>query len=359
MSRRSLVRWKRWGANVTFVLPFLVLYGVFILYPVIQAGLMSLFDWDLLGTPPTWVGADNYLRLVGGTNLTWDLHSMAPLRAALVLVAAVYGYHRWRAGLLGAGSILLVVSLAVLAVALGVHPGAGGAWNDPRFWNALKNTAVFTVVSTPIIAGLGLAFALLLSKPRRRNNLYRAALFLPYILPVSMTTLIWGYLLNPSRGLVSLLTEAVGAGAINWLSDPRFAMTAILITTVWWTVGFNMILFGAGLQDIDATLYEAAALDGAGPFQRFIHVTLPGLRHATLLVVVTQVIASFQIFGQVNIMTSGGPAGSTDVLVRYIYQTGFRDTQLGYASAMSLILFVLMVFVSLVQFLLSAEGKKR
>ncbi|MFT0763242.1 sugar ABC transporter permease [Actinomyces sp. F1_1611] len=353
----SWTKARQWLGNFVFVIPFLVVYGAFILYPVVQAVLMSLFDWDLLGKAPQWTGMDNYVRMLGGVGLQWGIGSYWPLQLICLLGGIWLLIWAWRRRRLGAGEILLVVVLLLLAVALGVHPGEGGTWNDPRFWNAFKNTVLFTVISTPIIAGLGLVLALALNSGRRGTGIYRALLFLPYVLPVSVATLIWSYLMNPSRGLIARVTEFFGLGAIPWLSDPRFAMGAIIVTTVWWTVGFNMVLFGAGLQDIDPSLYEAAALDGAGPWRRFVSITLPGLKHATLLVVVTQVIASFQIFGQVNIMTNGGPGGVTDVLVRYIYQTGFRDAQLGYASAMSLFLFVVMVLVSLIQFLMSRERK--
>lgn len=357
MARARAVRRREWLGNVQFVIPFLIFYVAFILYPVAQAVLMSLFDWDLLGTTRDWLGLDNYRRMFGGVGIEWDLTHQWPLRLLLVAVAGVLVTSMVRVKEVETGRALLVVSLVTVAALLGFHPGEGGAWNDPRFWNAFRNTVVFTLVSTPIIAGMGLAFAMLVTGRRRFSGFYRAALFVPYVLPVSVATLIWGYLLNPSRGLVARLTETLGAGTIAWLSDPRFAMAAIVVTTVWWTVGFNMILFGAGLQDIDPSLYEAASLDGAGRAKQFRFITLPGLRHATLLVVVTQVIASFQIFGQVNIMTGGGPGGATDVLVRYIYQTGFRDTELGYSSAMSLFLFVVMVLVSLIQFLVSRDRK--
>lgn len=349
---------RRWAVNFAFTLPFLIFYGIFILFPVVQAVLMSFFNWDLLGSTREWIGLENYTHMLGGTGLVWDATSMWMVRL-LCLVCGVYvAVKAVRERDLNSGRILLIVTLIAAAIILGIHPGDGGSWSDPRFWNAMKNTAIFTLVSTPIIAGLGLIYALLLQRGGRVSSFYRAALFVPYVLPVSVATLIWGYMLNPSRGIVARFTEYMGWGTISWLSDPQWAMTAIVVTTVWWTVGFNLILFGAGLQDIDPTLYEAASLDGANSFQKFVNITLPGLRHATVLVLVTQIIASFQIFGQVNIMTAGGPGGTTDVLVRYIYQTGFRDTQLGYASAMSLVLFVLMVFISLIQFLISRQRSR-
>ena len=352
---RNKIKTRRSLENFTFVIPFLIFYVVFLLYPVIQAVLMSFFDWDLLGSKREFIGTRNYSQMLWGSNITWDLSHQVILRAALLLIGILVLVSSIKKRTLRSGELLLSMSLILLSVLLGIHPGEGGSWNDPRFWNAFRNTVVFTVVSTPIISGLGLLFALLLQSEKKTTPLYRAALFIPYVLPVSVATLIWGYFLNPSRGLVAKLSEAFGEEPIAWLSDPRFAMGAIIVTTVWWTVGFNMILFGAGLQDIDPSLYEAARIDGASRIQQFRYITLPSLKSTTLLIVVTQVIASFQIFGQVNIMTSGGPGGTTDVLVRYIYQTGFRDTQLGYAAAMSLFLFVVMVLVSLIQFLISRE----
>lgn len=348
-------KYRDWFSNFSFTIPFLIFYGLFILYPIIQAILMSFYDWDLLGSIPEWLGTKNYTRMLGGTEMTWDLSNLFWLRIILVILTGYCLYWAQKNHRLRSGEILLSLSLLGIAILLGFHPGDNGTWNDPSFWNAFKNTIIFTLVSTPIIAATGLGFALLLHRGRKLTGFYRAALFVPYVLPVSVATLIWGYMLNPSRGIVAWLTEHLGLGTVAWLSDPKFAMGAIIVTTVWWTVGFNMILFGAGLQDIDPSLYEAASLDGAGPWKQFTQITIPGLKHAMLLVLVTQVIASFQIFGQVNIMTGGGPGGSTDVLVRYIYQTGFRDTELGYASAMSLFLFAVMVFVSLIQFLMSRE----
>jgi multiple sugar transport system permease protein len=192
---------------------------------------------------------------------------------------------------------------------------------------------------------------------RRGTRWYQAAFFLPYVLPISAVTLIWTFLLNPDRGLIAGALGAVGLEPINWLSNADLALWGIVLTTVWWTVGFNLVLFLAGLQDIDPHLYEAAALDGAGRWQRFRHVTAPGLTQVTVLVAVTQLIASFQVFGQVYIMTRGGPGDATRVVIQHIYEAGFRDLQLGYAAAVSLFLFVVMAVVSAIQFrLVSREA---
>lgn len=336
--------------GIAFTGPFVALYAVFVLYPVIQAVRMSLYEWDLLGFTREFVGLDNFVRMFWGTEMTWSMGHLfwvrlAALAAAVLLLLGPIRSRRvtWARG-------LSVLGLVGLAFVLGFHPGEGGFWNDATFWVSLKNTIVFTLISTPLIAGLGLVMALALQGQRRGSKFYQTAFFLPYILPVSVATLIWSYFLSPDRGLLAEILGLVGIEPIAWLSDPRFAMAGIILTTVWWTVGFNLVLFAAGLQDIDQSLYDAASLDGAGPWRKFVSITLPGLNHVVVLVVITQVIASFQVFGQVNIMTSGGPGGATRVLIQHIYQAGFRDFELGYASAVSLFLFVLMLIVAAVQF---------
>ena len=138
-------------------------------------------------------------------------------------------------------------------------------------------------------------------------------------------TLIWIYLFNPDRGLAVKVTDLFGIHPIDFLNSPGFALPAVILTTIWWTVGFNLVLFLAGLQDIDPHLYEAAALDGASRWASFVNITVPGLRRVSMLVLVTQVVASFQVFGQVYIMTRGGPGDSSLVLIQNVYQTGIRD----------------------------------
>ncbi|GAA3891983.1 hypothetical protein GCM10022381_37180 [Leifsonia kafniensis] len=336
--------------GLMFTAPFLIVYLVFILYPLLQAAFMSLHDWDLLGYTREWIGLENYVRMFWGTEMIWSLGNLVIWRV-LILAGVVWLLIRpIQRRSISAGRASLVIGGALLAVVMGFHPGDGGMWNDPNFWVSLKNTLFFTVVSTPIIAGLGLLMALSLQGKRRGRGLYQMAFFLPYVLPVSVVTLVWSYFFSPDRGLLAPFLALFGIGKIAWLSDPNFAMAGIIITTIWWTVGFNLVLFSAGLQDIDETLYEAASLDGAGRLHKFWHITLPGLKHVLVLVAVTQIIASFQVFGQVNIMTGGGPGGATRVMIQHIYETGFSNLELGYASALSLFLFALMLIVSILQF---------
>jgi multiple sugar transport system permease protein len=345
------------AAGLTFLAPFLVVYALFVVWPVLNALRMSLFDWDLLGFTREYVGAENYRRMLWGTGMTWSLGSLALARALLLAATGWLVVRGLRRGTDRRALVALGIAGLTAFVVLGFHPGPTGAWNDPAFWSSVRNTLAFTAISTPILVGLGLAMALALHGRHRGTGLYQAAFFLPYVLPISAVTLIWSFLLNPDRGLIAQAMGAVGLGPIAWLSSPDLAMWGIVLTTVWWSAGFNLVLFSAGLQDIDPSLYEAASLDGAGWWQTFRHITVPGLAQVSVLVSVTQLIASFQVFGQVYIMTRGGPGDSTRVLIQHIYEAGFRDLQLGYAAAVSLFLFVVMAVVSAVQFkLVSREA---
>nr|WP_246433956.1 sugar ABC transporter permease [Spirochaeta isovalerica] len=228
---------------------------------------------------------------------------------------------------------------------------------DPTFWSSFFNTLKFVLYSTPLLIIIGLIFAILLNKKSKVNSSFRTAFFAPYVFSVSVTTLIWGFMFNPQKGLIGKAFTFLDLPVINWLTDPHFAMAAIIICTLWWTVGFNMILLLAGLQDIDPFIYEASSIDGAKWYHDFFHITVPSLKRTIELVAILQIIASFQIFGQVYILTKGGPGGTTRVLIQYIYETGFRDYQLGYASAMAVFLFLAMFAISLIQLTFKSEKK--
>lgn len=354
--RRRVGRRRATLDALLFLAPFLAVYLLFLIVPVVQAFLMSGFRWDLLSGQTTFVGLENYVRMLGGTRLTWSPDNAWPARLALTVVGGGLTLLSFRRSRRLRAPISIAVVTAALVALLGVHPGAGGGWNDPNFWTSLQNTVYFTAASTPILVALGLALAVALNMTHRGTAVYRAVFFLPYVLPISAVTLIWSYLLNPDRGLIGGVLSALGLPEIQFLSDPQLAMPSIIATTVWWSVGFNMVLFLAGLQDVEPSLLEAAAIDGANRWQRFRHITVPGLSNVTVLVVVTQLVASFQIFGQVYIMTKGGPGTSTIVVIQRIYEAGFRDFQLGYAAAVSVFLFVVMAAVSAVQFRLLSRS---
>jgi len=335
-----------------FLAPFLLIYLVFLLYPVLQAVWMGFFDIDLLVIDDReFVGLDHYVRMFWGTSMSWGLTQLWPWRVlGLLLIPLVWYWHR-HGSVSRKFAIASTIGLLILFLGvLGIHPGEGGRWYDSQFWLSFSNTVLFVLLSTPLIVGVGLAIAIALNRPGRWAGVLRTLFFAPYVLSVAVLTLIWAFLLNPQLGLIGAGFEFLGLEPINWLNSTTWAMPAIVITTLWWTVGFNVVLFLAGLQDIEPSMYEAASLDGAGPWATFRFITVPGLQRTLLLVTVLQVIASFQIFGQVFIMTRGGPNGATRVAIQHIYESAFRDFELGYASAMSVFLFVVMIVIAVGQF---------
>jgi len=224
------------------------------------------------------------------------------------------------------------------------------------FLTSAKNTLVFTGMSTLVLVPLGLALALLFNANVYFKRALRLLFFSPYVLSVSVVSLLWAWMYHPQLGLINLLLEKLGLHPIAWLSNPSTAMTSIVITTVWWTVAFNVMLFIAGLQGIPKVYYEAASIDGATGWKRFWHITLPLMRSVIGLVTVLQLISSLKIFGQVYIMTGGGPYGSTRVLVQHIYESAFQEFRLGYASAVSLLFLISTIAISILQFRLF-EGR--
>lgn len=220
---------------------------------------------------------------------------------------------------------------------------------DPRFWNALKNTIVYTVSAGGLQVVLALALAVGVNANVRGKSFLRAAYFLPAITSFAIMGIVFSFLFSPDIGLLSVGPARMGLPRIEWLRNPDTAMAAVVIVGVWKTTGFNMVILLAALQGVPESLYEAAALDGAGPWQRFWHVTVPSLRQALLFVTVITVIASLQVFDQVFVMTRGGPLFATETLVTYLHQQGFERFAVGYASALSVVLFALILVVASIQ----------
>jgi multiple sugar transport system permease protein len=195
---------------------------------------------------------------------------------------------------------------------------------------------------------LALVFALLAERASRARWFFRLAFFLPYVLPSAVVALIWIWMYTPELGLLGRTVTSLGFAEPNWLGDPDFAMVSLALTTVWWTIGFNFVLYLAGLQEIPRDLYEASAIDGAGPWQQIRRITLPLLSRTTSLVVVLQIIASLKVFDQMYIMTQGGPNFATRSLLQYVFDVGFTDFRTGYAAAASTLFFVVVLAVSTV-----------
>ncbi|WP_234439681.1 carbohydrate ABC transporter permease [Streptomyces bicolor] len=230
-------------------------------------------------------------------------------------------------------------------------------FEDPVFYKSLRNTAYFAAVVVPFQAGLALVLALLVNAKVRGVNFFRTVYFLPVVTSMVVVSLLWTFLYRQD-GLVNRVLSALTFGHVqgpDWLGDPATAMPAIILMSVWQGVGFHMIIWLAGLQTIPAELYEAADLDGATRWHRFRHVTWPGLRETRTFVLVTITIAAFSLFTQIRVMTQGGPLDSTTTVVYQAVHTGYDQQQTAYASAISLVFFVLVLAVSLVQRFLTRE----
>ncbi|MFJ2172989.1 carbohydrate ABC transporter permease [Streptomyces sp. NPDC087851] len=271
--------------GLLFVLPFLVLFGLFLVWPVAHGVWMSFTDSSLALRDTTFVGFANYAE----------------------------------------------------------------AFGDPDVWSSLGNTLVFTLISCVPLVLVSLAMALLVHSGLAGQWAWRLAFFAPYLLPVTVVTLIWTWLYQPDIGFGNELLGALGMEPVGWLSDESVAMWSIAALTVWWTVGFNFLLYLAALQALPETLDEAAALDGAGAWRRLWSVTLPQLRRTTALVAMLQILASLKVFDQIYILTKGGPNGTTRPILEYVYDVGFTGYRLGYASAISYIFFALVIVISVAQ----------
>ncbi|RKN12044.1 carbohydrate ABC transporter permease [Streptomyces radicis] len=288
---------RHWSEHgLAFTGPFLIVYALFLIVPLIWGVRMSLGNDNIAGTQSEFVGLDNYAE----------------------------------------------------------------ALRDPDVWSSLGNTVWFTMLSTAPLVVIALVMALMAHHLRFVSWLWRLSWFAPFLLPSGVVCLLWLWVIYPSDfGFADQLLAAFGLEpGIGWLTDSRYAMLSIVLTTVWWTVGFNFLLYLAALQAIPRHLYEAAEIDGAGGWQRLRSITLPLLSRTTGVVLVLQLLASLKIFDQVYIMTGGGPDDSTRPILQYVYQTGFTGYRIGYASAISYIFFALIVIVSLIHLRLTRRSRE-
>lgn len=225
--------------------------------------------------------------------------------------------------------------------------------SDPTAIKVFVNTIYFTVVTVPALLVIPLFMAMALNQPIRGIRFFRAAYFLPVISSMVAMSMVWQWMFNADFGLVNWVLSLVGVHGPNWLTSQQWAMPAVMIVSIWKSLGYNMMLFLAGLQGIPESHHEAAKLDGASWGQRLWYITIPALRPTTLFVTVITIIGSFQVFDQVMVMTGGGPARSSSVLVHYIYETGFKFYDMGYASALGWALTILVLILTLLQFRIS------
>ena len=273
-------------AGYLFLAPFLFFFIIFIVRPVVTSVQMSFYRWEVLMPVHPYIGLDNYANLL----------------------------------------------------------------RDDLWWLTLKNTIVFTLLTSAGTTVLSLFIALGIKGPILGQTFYRVVFYAPTLLSVSVVSIIWMWLLNTQFGLVNYALNAFGLPRVNWLGDPGLVLPSLALTTVWWSFGFPMLIFLAGLQGIPEHLYEAAEIDGASRLQRFWRITLPLLRPTILFVTVTQVIAHFQLFVQSFIMTGGGPGRSSYSVIMYLYQTAWRYFQMGYGATIAIALAVVILIFTLIQF---------
>jgi multiple sugar transport system permease protein len=230
-------------------------------------------------------------------------------------------------------------------------------FGDDVFWASLRNTAYFAVVVVPVQAGLALVLALLVNAKVRGRNFFRTVYFVPVVTSMVVVSLLWRFIYQED-GLLNQLIKTVSFGGwhgTDWLNNPHTAMPAIMLMSIWQAVGFHMVIWLAGLQTIPAELYEAASLDGAHGWRLFRHVTWPGLRATATFILITITIGAFSLFTQISVMTKGGPLDSTTTVVFMAVRTGYEQQQTGYAAAVSLVFFVIVLAISLLQRFLTRE----
>ena len=283
----------------------------------------------------------------------WMKGDHESLAAIFFLLPNIVGFLAFTAIPVGAAFLLAFYNWDLL-----LAPSFAGLDNfrqllsDPVFRDAFINTVYFTVATVPLSVAIGLFTALLVNQALRGIVLFRSIFLLPYVTVTVALSLVWKWLYLPDVGLVNSVLALVGIDGPAWLTSSTWAMPALIFMSVWKGFGYNMVIFLAGLQTIPEHLYEAAKIDGASGWRRFLHVTLPLLSPTTFFVVVISIINSFQIFDQALIMTNGGPGTSTTTLVLLIYQEGFQSFNMGYASAIALTLFAAVFIFTVMQFLL-------
>lgn len=289
------VAWAKYRAGILFLLPALVLYAVFMIYPFLQSIYFSFTDWNGVLPQKTFVGLDNYRRLI----------------------------------------------------------------QDDLLWSSLGHTLIWVVIGTTGPLVLGLLLAVLLWRRPRGFTLFRTVYFMPQVLSSVVIAIVWGWIYNPVFGILNRGLDAVGLDALSrgWLGDPDLALYAVLIAAMWAETGFVFVVFLAGLQNVSKDLLEAATLDGANAWQRFRNVTVPQLANVVNVVTALLLIGGFSVFDIVFAMTGGGPANATEVIATYTYKEAFTQNRIGYAATLSLVITAISLVASVVFIRLRERGE--
>jgi multiple sugar transport system permease protein len=285
ISRINRRQWLEWLSGYAFLAPSFIILAVFTYFPVAYALGLSFFKWRIMRGEPTFNGLGNYQLLL----------------------------------------------------------------TSEDFWQAIWNTVYFAVGSIPTGMAIALFIAILLNRPMRALPIYRTAYFLPTVTSMVAVSVVWMWIYHPDVGLMNYVLQLFHLPAIRWLNDPRWAMPALIILGIWKGLGYNVIIYLAGLQNIPQHLYEAAQIDGANRWQLFRNITWPLLTPTSFLILIMAVINSFQAFTEFHVMTQGGPIGSTTVIVYYLYQQAFQQFNMGYGSALAIVLFLIILGLTLIQ----------
>ncbi|CAN5618903.1 sugar ABC transporter permease [soil metagenome] len=283
--RVSAAERREWLLFSLLVGPNIGLFCIFTYYPLLYSGYLSFVRWDMLAPVKRWVGLDNYYAL---------------------FTAADFG-------------------------------------------QIMANTAIFTFTSVGLTCGLGLALALLLNQQLVGRHVVRSIVFSPVMLSGAAIGIVWIYILDPRYGLLDVFLRFAGLHSPNWLLDPHWAMPAVIMVYVWKNLGYAVVIYLAGLQAIPRELYEAALVDGAATWARFRHITIPGLAPVLFFLVLTTILAGFQTFDVIKVMTDGGPIDATTTLIYYLYQQGFVGFNAGRAGVAAVVLFGAMLAFTLIQ----------
>lgn len=220
---------------------------------------------------------------------------------------------------------------------------------DRQFWNALRNTVIYTLIVIPGGLAVSMLLALALNSKIKGTAIYQAIFFLPYVSSTVAIALVWKWIYHPDYGVLNAMLRAVGLPGVDWLTNPSVALISVAIVQIWQTAGYNMVLLLAGLRAIPKDYYEAARIDGASPWTIFWSITVPLLMPTIFFVTTISIIASFQVFNLIYVMTGGGPGNSTKVYVFYLWENGFSFFKMGYASALAYVLFVIILAITLIQ----------
>jgi multiple sugar transport system permease protein len=228
---------------------------------------------------------------------------------------------------------------------------------DGQFWRALYNTMIYTIGTVPTSIALGLLVAIGLNRRLPGRTLLRSIFFVPVVLSLVAVALIAAWIFNDNYGVINAVLRAIGIEGVPWLSSQTWAMPSLIITTLWIRIGFCMVIYLAALQSIPVELYQAAKVDGASSWNEFRHITWPLLGPTTFLLLILNVIYSLHVFDLIYVMTGGGPGSSTTVLVQYIYQMAFQEGQMGYASAVGVVLYLMLLAFTVAQWRITRQGE--